>query len=101
MFPIALSLVVICAQITVFGEEMFQKEMDMENYDAAHTAFYFIAALIEVSLGIWAICITIVGISEIQQISVGKAILNAILPGLIIVTVLVAVMLPFVWLRQP
>jgi hypothetical protein len=76
MFPVALALVVVCAQISVFGEDMFRDEINIENYDAAHTAFYFVAALIEFSLGIWALCISVVGVSEIQQISLGRAILR-------------------------
>jgi len=45
--------------------------------------FYFITAILQIALGIWTTILVVIGLSEVQKISIGYAILNMILPGLI------------------
>ncbi|WP_276372708.1 Yip1 family protein [Chryseolinea sp. H1M3-3] len=87
MFPTILSLLVVILQIAFFGNRMFQSEVNLDDSSLFMQAFYYVALIIQVVFGIWTICFAVVGISEVQKFSIGKAILNLLLPGLLIVTI--------------
>ena len=63
---------------------MFQSEMDLEDFSLIAQGIYYVSPFVEITLGIWTVCLAVVGISEIQKFSIGKSILNLMLPGLLI-----------------
>jgi len=48
---------------------------------------------LEVVLGVWTIVLFVVGVSEVQKFSIWKAILNILLPVLLLLAVIVLVVL--------
>lgn len=87
MTPSILSLLILIPQIAIFGNGIFQSEINLEDNNTASSAFYYISLLVELTLGIWTLCFIVVGISEVQKFSIGKAILNLLLPALIILAI--------------
>ncbi|MCT4586398.1 MAG: YIP1 family protein [Carboxylicivirga sp.] len=86
MIPSILSLVLLVPQVALFGNGIFQSEMDLyENNLLASIVFYFCLVL-EIIFSIWTIVIFVIGISEVQKLSIGKSILNMILPGIILIS---------------
>lgn len=100
MFPSVLSLLIIITQIALYGNGMFQSEINLEDSSMVSTAFYYFSLLLALTLGIWTICFAVVGISEIQKFSIGKSILNLMLPGLIMLTIVLLFVIPIVLMKN-
>lgn len=95
MIPSIVSILLLIPQITIFGNEVFQSSFDIFSYGLLSIIIYFIIAILELTLGIWTIVILVIGISEVQKISIGKSIFNLILPALIIVVPIAIIALLF------
>jgi hypothetical protein len=93
MIPAVLSLPIIVLQISLFGNAIFQSEIDFANYSLPVEGVYYLSLVVEMTLGIWTICLVVAGISEVQKFSVIKSILNLMLPGLIILGIIVLFLL--------
>jgi hypothetical protein len=93
MIPAIFSMVLLIPQIIICGNGIFQSDFDILNNSLSAVIFFYLTILLELILGIWATVILVVGLSEIQKLSIGKSILNMILPGLIIVVPLVIIAL--------
>ena len=93
--PIVASLPLLLAQLMVFGNGLFQA--DLGNYDGSlfHNVILFGSGIIEIGLAIWSFILILVGLSEIQGFSLGKAFLNILLPVLIIVIPLAVILVLF------
>lgn len=85
MIPSIVALIFLIPQIVLFGNSLFQSEMDIYSNGIVATIIFFVTVLIEITLGIWTVVIFVIGISEVQQLSIGRSILNMLLPALIIV----------------
>jgi len=86
MFPSIITLVLLIPQIAIFGNGIFQSEIDLYVNGFSSMIAFCIFIFVEIVLTIWSVVIFVIGISEIQKISIGKSILNMILPGIIIIT---------------
>jgi len=95
-FPVVLTLVITMIHIALFGIDLFRGEIVIDNYDMTYNVIYWISIIVEISLSIWGICLAVVGVSEVQKISIGAAIGNVFLPVLMIVAVLLLLVMPFV-----
>ena len=84
MIPMVAALLIVGLQLAIFGNRMFQSEMDLEDFSLIAQGIYYVSPFVEITLGIWTVCLAVVGISEIQKFSIGKSILNLMLPGLLI-----------------
>ncbi len=82
--PTIAGLVLIFAQIGVFGNSVFESYHFIDPTDLPLVAFYYLIASLEVVLGVWTMVLVIISISEVQKFSLGKAILNALLPIFVI-----------------
>lgn len=91
LVPAIGSLVLLIPELFVIGEELFKSEPDVYSNAIAYS--YILFGLLEITLGIWSIVILVKGIAIIQKFSVWKALLNAFLPGIILLIpfVLIAV----------
>lgn len=84
MIPSAISLVFLVRQIAVYGIDLFIKDGDLVNAGIVGNIVFWGSILLEIILGIFTIIFSVIGLSEVQKISVWKAILNLVLPLLII-----------------
>jgi len=85
MLPGIASLVLVVPEIAMFGNEIFQSNIDIYSSGLLSAIVYFASSTIRLILGIWVIVLLVVGISEVQKLSIGMSILNMILPILVIV----------------
>ena len=85
MIPSIVALILLIPQVAIFGNEIFQSEMDIYSSGLLSIIIFYVTLFFELILGIWTLVIFVIGISEVQKISIGKSILNMILPGLIII----------------
>ncbi|MBP1618888.1 MAG: hypothetical protein H6Q14_2715 [Bacteroidetes bacterium] len=84
MIPSIVALVLLIPQIVFLGNGAFQSNIDINGSGLVSIIIFYTTLLLEITLGIWTFVIFVIGISEVQKISIGKAILNLILSGLII-----------------
>jgi hypothetical protein len=84
MIPAIVSLLAFIPQIIIFGKWAFQKNIDMGGMGIVPIFVHYLCSFISIVLGIWSLVLVIIGISEVQGFSVGKSILNLILPVFII-----------------
>lgn len=80
--PIATSLLLLIPELYIFGDNFFKSEV--YSYEWNSTLFLLIFAIIEMILSIWSLVILIKGIGLVQNFTIGKSILNAILPAFLI-----------------
>lgn len=85
MIPSIVTLVLLIPQIALFGKGIFQSEIDLDKNGWIPTIVFYTTLSVEFVLGIWTLVIFIIGISEVQKISIGKSILNVILPILLLI----------------
>ena len=93
MIPSIVALVLLIPQIAFFGNGIFQSDIDIYDNGLVSIIIFYVTLLLEITLGIWTLVIFVIGISEVQKISIGKSILNMILPGLIILGPIVLIAL--------
>ena len=84
MIPTIFALGLLIIQIATFGIGIFQSEIDIEIYGLFSIFIFYGTLSLEIIFGIWTLIIFIIGLSEIQKLSIGNSILNMILPVLII-----------------
>lgn len=85
MIPSICVLVLLIPQILLFGNGIFKSELDAYGGEIFLTIVLYSSIILEMILGIWTLVIFVIGLSEIQKLSIGKSILNMILPVLIII----------------
>jgi len=85
MIPMIVSLILLIPQISVFGNEIFQSDSNIYGTGMAATIMYYFTSYLGIALSIWTIVLLVIGISEVQKISVWESILNMILPVLVFV----------------
>lgn len=89
--PVIVSLLALVVQMVVFGNEIFKSEPDIYSFGNVGVIIYFSMAFIEVVLGCWTIVLVVIGLSEVQKISIWKSILNVLFPILLIVVPLLVI----------
>jgi hypothetical protein len=82
MIPSIAALLMLIPQIGLFGNSIFQSEIDISVYGYISVGIFYFSLFIELSLTIYTLCLLVIGISEVQKLSIGKSILNLLLPGL-------------------
>ena len=90
VIPSLVIIILFSIRIALYGNEVFQSNIDIVGKGALTIGVYAFTAFVEIAIGIWILAIMVIGISEVQKLSVWKSILNMILP----VIVLIAVYLP-------
>lgn len=89
MIPSILGLLFFTIQIVLYGEALFQAEGYLMSENAPVNILFWGALIIELALSVGTIVLTVIGVSVVQQLSIGKTLLNMLLPLLIIVIPLV------------
>ena len=85
MFPSVVSLLFLVPQIAVYGIDLFRQNGDLVNAGVFGNIIFWGSLSLEIILGIFTLVFSVIGISEVQKISIGKSILNLLLPLIIIV----------------
>ena len=93
MIPSIIALVFLIPQISIYGNEMFKSEGDIVSAGLISNILVYLSLFLEFVLGIWTIVLCVIGISEVQKFSIGKSILNFLLPGLVILVPILFIVL--------
>jgi hypothetical protein len=94
MLPSIVALIFLIPQIGIYGNEMFKSDGDIISAGLISNILVYFSLFLEFVLGIWTIILVVIGISEVQKFSIGKSILNLLMPGLLIlIPVLLIVLL--------
>ncbi|MDN3672280.1 Yip1 family protein [Flavobacterium branchiarum] len=82
--PSIISLILLLVRISIYGNAVFQSP---DNYFNGQfdEIIYYLFYFIELILVIWTMVLFAIGVSVAQKISIGKAILNIILPAFLII----------------
>jgi hypothetical protein len=86
LFPSILGLVILIPQILIYGNEIFKSQTDIDATDLINFSVFYALIFIEVMLSIWSFILIIIGISEVQKLSIGKSILIVLLPAVLIIS---------------
>ena len=93
LLPSIVSLVFLIPQILVYGNEIFKSEGDISNGGIVSNIIVYSSIVLEFVLGIWTFVLCVIAISEAQQLSIGKSILNVLLPAIIFVAIILTIVL--------
>jgi len=88
LIPSLVVLFTFILRVVLFGNNEFQRNVDMFENAFLTTSIYTVTAFIEIVISVWTLVILVIGISEVQKLSIWKSILNLILPGLLLIAVL-------------
>ncbi len=88
--PIICSLVLWVFKLVIFRDQLFN--IDTDSFTGAAIFLYYSFGIIDLILGIWATVILVKGIALIQNFTIGKAILNMILPGIVLAVPILVIM---------
>ena len=98
MLPSIVSLLVLIPQIGIYGIEIFKSDGDISSAGIIPNILVYGSMAMEITLGIWTVILCIVAISEVQKLSIGKSILNLLLPiFVIVVPILLIVLIIQLW----
>lgn len=89
--PSIMAMVLVIPQVMLYGNEIFKSSPTIYLESTLENVIYYSIFGLETILGLWSIVLVVVGISVIQEFSIGMAILNLILAILLII-------LPFVFI---
>lgn len=81
--PSIIALVFLIPQIGIYGNEMFKADGDISSAGLIPNVLVYGSMVIELILGICTLVFFVIAISEVQKLSIGKSILNLLLPILI------------------
>jgi hypothetical protein len=94
MIPTIIALIVLIPQIGIYGVEIFKENGDITSAGLLPNIFVYGSMILEFILSIWTIVLCVVGISEVQKLSIGKSILNLLLPlFVILIPILILVLI--------
>lgn len=87
LLPSIFSLFLLIIQISIYGNTLFQSNYEDLYIGFSDTIIYWTFYIFDLVLIIWTVCLLVIGLSVVQQISIGKAILNMILPAFLIMLI--------------
>ena len=79
--PSIAALLMLVPQMIIYDKEIFASEPVYDAGILSNIIFYG-ALFIEFSLNIWSLVLYVIGVSEVQQFPIWKAILSLLLPAL-------------------
>ena len=82
--PSILSLILLVPELSIYGVEVFKTDGDIISAGVSYNILFYSALIIEVILGIWTVILLIIGVAEAQKFSIGKSVVNLLLPIFII-----------------
>ena len=93
LIPSIVSILLLIPQIIIYGNEMFKSDGDIISGGIVSNIIVYSSMFLEFGLGIWTFVLCVIGISEVQKLSIGKSILNLILPVIVIMLPILIIVL--------
>lgn len=93
LIPSIFSLLLLPPEVAIFGEDLFKSEPT--NTSDFHDLTRAIFGVLELILSTWTLVILTKGISLIQNFTVGRSIINLLLPGMLFIGIIVVAALIF------
>lgn len=87
--PYVFSLVLLIPKLLFLDDGLFR--IDMSDLTNPKSVIYIVIAFFELALFIWSLVILVKGIALIQKFSYGKAILNVVLPVLVLIILIIII----------
>lgn len=94
-FPSIFVLLLLIPQIIIYGNELFKSNNDLYNLSSAESIILYFILFIEFTLGMWSLTLCVIGISEVQKLSIGKSILNLLLPAILLIFIILVLLFMF------
>ena len=91
LIPGIVSLLLLIPQIVIYENEIFKSNGDIFSKGIIANIIVYSAMFLELVLGIWSFVLCVIGVSEVQKFSIGKSILNLILPVLVIMVPIIII----------
>ncbi|HMR88256.1 MAG TPA: Yip1 family protein [Saprospiraceae bacterium] len=85
MIPSVLSGIFLIPQLIIYENEIFKSDGDIWSADLVSNILFYGSLFFEFLLSIYSIALCVIGLSEVQSFSLGKAILNLLFPILIFI----------------
>ena len=95
LLPSLITLLLFIPELGLFGNKIFQSNIDLANSGFWSRFVFYIIDFLRVILPLWSFILMIIGISEVQKLTIWKSILNIILPSLVIVVPMMIIILLF------
>jgi hypothetical protein len=95
MTPAIIALLFFIPQIGIYGNEIFKSDGDIASAGLISNILVYGSMVLEFILGIWTIVLCVIAVSEVQKLSIGKTILNLLLPVLVFAVPIIIIVLLF------
>lgn len=95
MIPAIISLLFLIPQIGIYGNEIFKANGDITSAGLLANIIVYSSMVLKLILGIWTIVLCVIGVSEVHKLSIGKSILNLLLPILVFAVPIIIIVLVF------
>ena len=93
--PLVIASVFTFIKIILFDIDLFREDFSVNKYAPELSAFYVISSLLQLALAIVSLFIIVIGMAQVQRMSIGVAMLNIVLPALILAVVAGIIAIPF------
>jgi hypothetical protein len=93
MIPSIAALAFLFIQISVYGIATFQSDGDITGGGILANIIFYFSMFLEFVMGMWTLALFVIGLSEVQQFSIGKALLNLLLTVLLIIVPVIMLVL--------
>lgn len=80
MIPTIIGLIMVIPQLSIYGSEIFKENGDITSAGLFLNIIFYTSMIIEGILGLISLMFIVIGISEVQKISIGNSIINLLLP---------------------
>ncbi len=87
LIPAIISLFVYFVRILFYGNSIFQSTLLYSSDEFLNNIISYIFIFIDLFLMVWSLILLIIGVSIVQKFSIGKAIVNIVLPAILIVLI--------------
>lgn len=91
--PSIISLVFLFTEILIFGVESFKYYSFVIEENTTNFIIYYSLLILEGLFSLYSIVMLIIGVSEVQKFGIGKAILNIVLPILLVIPFILLIIL--------
>ena len=93
--PLVIAALFTFIKIILFDIDLFREDFNVNKYSTELSAFYVISSLMQLALASCSLCFIFIGMAQVQRMSIGVAMLNIVLPALILAVVSGIIAIPF------
>jgi hypothetical protein len=93
--PSILALILFLPQIAFYGNEIFKSDGDLSSNGYLLEVIGYSSFIVQALLGLCTFIFFVIGIMEVQRFGIAKALLNILLPVLVVIVPIVILVLIF------